>query len=127
MNIRQERFPSVKKWPTQKTEIFITTNSQYLFPKISWIGSWICTIDWCKGHWCGSTYMVLRLSNISSKTGKNAFFVFLGHVGQPLDHIGWATSIYFSTINSSNPKINPWNFHEKILRIGDFEKLSFFE
>ena len=25
-------------------------------------------IDWCEGHWCGSTYMAVRLSDISSKT-----------------------------------------------------------
>ena len=38
------------------------------------------------------TYMVVRLSDIRSKTGKNAFFVFLGrfwaYVGQPHGHIG---------------------------------------
>ena len=36
--------------------------------------------------------MVVKLSDISSKTGKSAFFVFLGHflvyIGQPHDHIG---------------------------------------
>ena len=35
------------------------------FVKISWIGPWISRIDWCKGHWCGLTYMVVRLSSIS--------------------------------------------------------------
>ena len=34
-------------------------------------------IDWCEEHGCGSTYMVMRLSHISSKRAKNAFFVFL--------------------------------------------------
>ena len=32
-------------------------NSQYFFVKISGIGPWMCKIDRCKGHWCGSTYM----------------------------------------------------------------------
>ena len=50
-----------------KTEIFKTTNSQNIFVKISWIGSWISGIDWCKGRWRGSTYMVGRLSDKSSK------------------------------------------------------------
>ena len=49
----------------------------YLFEKNN--SKWpVSRIDWCEGHWCGSTYMVERLSNVSSKTGKNAFFVFLG-------------------------------------------------
>ena len=46
-------------------------------------------------------------------------------VGQSHHHIGWATSIFFKTINPTNPRINPWNFHKKKLRIGIFEKLSF--
>ena len=36
--------------------------------RISWIGPLISRIDWCKGHWCGSFYMVARLSGISSIT-----------------------------------------------------------
>ena len=27
----------------------------------------------------------------------------------------------------TNPRTNPWNFHNKILRIGDFEKCTFFK
>ena len=48
-------------------------------------------------------------------------------VGQPHDHIGWATSMLFASINTINPRTNPWKFREKILRIGSFENLSFFE
>ena len=33
----------------------------------------------------------------------------------------------FTSINPTNPRTNPWNFHKKILRIGDFEKCTFFE
>ena len=51
----------------KKTELFKITNSQNIFVKISWIGPWVSRIDWCEGHWCSSTYMVVRLSNISSK------------------------------------------------------------
>ena len=42
-------------------------NSQNFFAKISWIGPWDCRIDWYEGHWCGSTYMAVRLFDISSK------------------------------------------------------------
>ena len=57
------------KWP-----FFKIVNSRNLFVKISWIGPWVSRIDWCEGHWCGSTYMVVRLSDISSKTGKKCIF-----------------------------------------------------
>ena len=40
----------------------------------SWICSWVSRNSWCEGHWCGSTYMVMRLSDISSKTGKKCIF-----------------------------------------------------
>jgi hypothetical protein len=57
-----------------KTEFFKIANSQNVFVKISWIGPWISMIDWCKGHWCSSTYMVKRLSDVSSKTSKKCIF-----------------------------------------------------
>ena len=56
----------------KKTEIFKTANSQKEIVKILWIGPWKSTI-WLR-HWCGSTYMFLRLSAVSSKTGKKCFF-----------------------------------------------------
>ena len=65
------------KWPTQKNLDFQTTNSQYFFVKISGIGPLVSRINWCEGHWCGSTYMVIRLSNVNSETGlKSIFCVF---------------------------------------------------
>mgnify|MGYP006863754305 CR=1 FL=1 len=33
----------------------------------------------------------------------------------------------FVSINPTNPRTNPWNFHEKILRIGGAGKWGFFE
>ena len=97
----------------------------YFFMKFLWFGPWVSRIDWCEEHWCDSTYMVMRLSNISSKT------VFLGcfwaYVGQPHDHISWAIPMPFSSINSTSPRTNPWKFHEKILRIGGAGKWGFFE
>ena len=97
------------------------------FVKISWIGPWFSKIDWCDGHWCGSTYMVERLSGVSSKTGKKCIFVFLSwfcaYVRQLHDHISWATSISFASINPTYPRTNQQNFLKRILRIGDFEQL----
>ena len=58
----------------KKRSFFNSVNSQYFFVKISWIGPWASRIDWCEGHWWGSTYMVVRLSDISSKTGKKCIF-----------------------------------------------------
>ena len=63
------------------------------------------------------------------KQAKNVFFVFLGpfraYVGQPQGHIGWAISMGFASFNPTNPRTNPWNFHEKFLRIGNFENQPF--
>ena len=33
--------------------------------------SWVSRIDWCEGHWCDSTHMVVRLSDITQKWPKN--------------------------------------------------------
>ena len=49
------------------------------------------------------------------------FFVFFGHfwayVGQPHGRIGWAASMPFTSINSTYPRTNSWNFHKKILKM----------
>ena len=58
------------KWPTEKSLFSKIANSQKNFAKISWIGPWVSRIEWCEGHWYGSTYMTLRLSNIRSKMAK---------------------------------------------------------
>ena len=62
---------------------------------------------------------------------KNVFFVFSGcfwaYVGQPHNHISCATPMLFTSINCTNLKTNPWNCHEKLLRIGRAGKLGFFE
>ena len=65
---------------------------------------------------------------IQPKNTKNAFFTcFCPYVRQPHVHIGWAIPMPFASMNSTNPRTDPWNFHKKILRIGDFEKWPFFE
>ena len=58
----------------KKRSFSSSANSQYFFMKISWIGPWVSRIDWCEGHWYGSTYMAVRLSDICSKTGKKCIF-----------------------------------------------------
>ena len=72
----------------QKSSFSRSANSQYFFRILLWIGPLVSRIDCCKGHWCGSIYMVMRLS--TSKTGKNAYFVFLAcfwaYVRQPHVH-----------------------------------------
>ena len=58
----------------KKTTFFKTVNSQYFFAKLSGIGPWVSRINWCEGHQCDSTDMVVRLSNIRPKTGKKCIF-----------------------------------------------------
>ena len=58
----------------KKRSFFKIANSQYFFVKISYIGPWVSRIEWCEGHWSGSTYMVVRLADISSKTVKKCIF-----------------------------------------------------
>ena len=60
------------------------------------IFSQVSRIDWCNRHWCGSTYMVVRQSDISSKTGKKCMF----DVGQP--HNGNASNyLFLQKVNST--------------------------
>ena len=44
-----------------------------------------------------------------------------------IEDVSWATPMPFASINSTNPRTNPWKFHEKILRIGGAGKWGFFE
>jgi hypothetical protein len=69
-------------------------------------------------------FMAVRLSDVSSKPGKKhkkcIFGLFLSlrwTVSQP--------SMPFASINPTDPRTNPRNFHKHFLRIGDFEKPSF--
>ena len=54
----------------KKTEFFNFFKSWAISAKFLWIGPWVNKVDWCKGHWCSSTYMVARLSDIRAKTAK---------------------------------------------------------
>ena len=55
------------------------------------------------------------------------FSLFWAYGGQPHDHISWAKPMPFASINSTKPRNDPWEFHEKILRIGGAGKWGFFE
>ena len=70
--------------------------------------------------------VVVRQSEVSSKKGlKNTTPLFWAYVRQPEDHIGWGTLLPYPSINSTNPRTNPWHFREKILRIGRALKWHF--
>ena len=51
----------------KKTEFFKNAIFQKKIAKISWIGPWVSSIAWCESHWCGLTYMVMRLSKRKCK------------------------------------------------------------
>ena len=53
------RWKKILKWLTN-TEFFKTANFWKKIVKISWTGPWVSRIDWCKGHWCGSTFMAVK-------------------------------------------------------------------
>jgi hypothetical protein len=67
---------------------------------------------------------MLHICNLYSK--KNAFFArFWAYVGQPHGHIGWATSMPFASINSTNPRTNPWSFHKKYWELAILKNVFF--
>ena len=76
----------------------------------------------CMWPWGCPTYAL--------KQAKNGFFVFFGcfraYVGQPHGHTRWAIPMPFTSINPTNPRTNPWNFYEQILKIGGAGKWGFF-
>ena len=60
------------KMAGSKNLSFSTTPKNWaIVAKISKIGPWVSRVDWCEGHQCESTYMTVRLSDISSKKGWN--------------------------------------------------------
>ena len=59
-----------------KNLIFQLHQFSIFFMKISWIGPWVSRIDWCQGHWSGSTYsceVVQQKLKNSLKTPKMHF------------------------------------------------------
>ena len=70
------------------------------------------------------------LGQVVPKRAETAVFVvlalFWAYVGQSLNHIGWATSMPFTSINSTNPRANPWNFGGNCSAFGGGWKPQFF-
>jgi hypothetical protein len=129
------------KWPTWKRSFSRSILNIFQW-KFYWLILWLVELIDAKG--IGVAQPKQRLLNrslwhkwlrdcptLAQKQGKNAFFVFLDHfwayVGQPHGHIGWARPVPFASINSTNPRTNPWIFHEKILRIDRLAKWGLFE
>ena len=52
---------------SKKKEMFNSPNSQFFFVKILGIGPWVSLINWCKGHQCGSTYLVVNCQAVQHK------------------------------------------------------------
>ena len=78
-----------------KNELFNIAKSSAISAKISWIGPWVSRIDWCEGHWCSSTYMVVSKVIIEKSHGemspmgqdtflRNIFEVNGGFIGQKI-------------------------------------------
>ena len=87
IEMKQKKIFSWKKnskWPTQKNLIFQLRQFSIFFHEnfMDWSLGYLLM----QGHWCGSTYMVMRLSDISSKTGKKCmsrpFWFFLLHLNE---------------------------------------------
>jgi hypothetical protein len=89
-SLRRSKFLWKKKskWPRQKTSFSSSTNSQYFFIKFLWLGPWVSRINWCEGHWCGSTYMVVRIGG----AGKRRFFE-----SPILNFLSWPFWIFFTS------------------------------
>ena len=120
-----------------KSIVWISCFQISIYKQLHWVlGSW--EFQWYSFHSCtfskNPNIQLMRFSlhkgrnsSTHAKDTKNAFFAcFWAYVGQSLNHIGWATSIPFASINPTNPRTNPRIFHKIFLRIGYFEKLSFF-
>ena len=115
-----------KKADSKKTSFCQTVNSQYFFAKLSGMGPWVSRIDWCEGHWFGSTFMAVRLSDIRTKTGKKWLFGVFSHfwayVRQPHDN---QCPSHQSILLTQGPICEILVTIAQLLGVA--EKLSFFE
>ena len=77
-----------------------------------------------------SANSTLQIVDLGIQYEKRCFWLFLSlcrTASTTHDHIGWATSMPFASINPTNIRTNLWKFHGKILRIGGAGKWGFFE
>ena len=72
-------------------------------PNVFHLPASLSRIDWRKGHWCGSTYMVVRLFDVSSKTAKNhkkcIFSLFFIILPRPNTTTAWKLIPHMSNIS----------------------------
>ena len=92
---------------SKKSSFSISPILIIFFTKISGIGPWVSIINWCEVHWCGSTYIVIRLSDVSLMT-----IYYIKGLRINLSYIPMNKSLKFS--------------QNKKVRINVIEKLSFF-
>jgi hypothetical protein len=62
----------------------------------------------------------------SQKCIFNVFRLFGTYVRQSHNYIGWAKSMSFTSINSTNPRTNPWNFGNNCSAFSSSWKTQFF-
>ena len=58
----------IKMADSKKLSFSTTPKSWAIVAKISRIGPWVSRIDWREGHWYDSSYIVVRRSDLSTKT-----------------------------------------------------------
>ena len=68
------------------------------------------------------TVKVYQMKNLTAKNTKNAFFaVYWAYVGQPDNHIGWAS------IDPTHPRTNWWNIGKNCSAFGGHWNTQFFQ
>ena len=124
---KKSKVADSKSWDFQNRQF------SFFFARIPGIGPWVSRINWCKGHWCGSTHIV-RLSRVRSKTGKTGkkcIFCVFACFSTLLKTTWWPyrlSHINALHINLSYPhKTIPWSSCKKYWEFGGSENLSFFE
>ena len=108
------------RWLTQKTWVFQIHQFSIFFHQNF--------RDWSLGEYdklIPRALMWLNLYGRQAVQCKVNLLLKWPYVGQPDDHLGWATSMPFTSTYPIHPRTKPLNFGEQILRIGGFEKLSF--
>ena len=122
----------ISKWPTQKNWVFQPPpKAEQLPPKFHGLVLGLVELIDAKGIGLAQPiwpWDCLTWAQKRPKNTKNAYFgCFRPFVGQLHDHIGWASSMPFASINPTNPRTNPWNFGRNCSAFDEVEKLSFFE
>ena len=104
---------------------FSTPQILIFFAKISGIGLWFSMMNWWEGQGCGSTYLVVRLSDDLLLKWFFCFLIPFLILQQPDIHVGCAILMFFASIYFSKPRPNPKIFAKKIENWGSW-KFQFF-